>query len=222
MDSSLEKYFSLLRSSQLFKGIRADELAPMLACLSVRERMYRKGEYICRSGDALSSVAMVLDGCVHVQRQDYWGNQSILAVVESGELFADSYACSGEPIAVDAVAVKNSAVMFVDVGRITNVCGSSCDYHHKLISNLLSVVASKNRALTAKIQHMEQRTTRGKLMSYLSEQSRKSGGPFFEIPLSRQQLADYLAVDRSAMSSELGKLKGEGVIDFDRNRFKLL
>ena len=137
-------------------------------------------------------------------------------------MFGEVYACLGnEELLNHAVAVNPSVVLFMDVNRVLTVCPSACRFHGLLIRNLLNVMASKNKMLTQKLQHMSQRTTREKLLSYLSEQSLKAGSPSFTIPFNRQQLADFLAVDRSAMSNELGKMRDEGLLQFDRSHFVL-
>ena len=132
------------------------------------------------------------------------------------------YAClDNDEILNNAVAVKQSVVLFLDVHRILTMCPSSCHFHGMLIRNLLSVIASKNKMLTQKLEYMSQRTTREKLLSYLSEQSLKAGCPSFDIPFNRQQLADFLSVDRSAMSNELCKMRDEGILLFEKNHFTL-
>ena len=124
-------------------------------------------------------------------------------------------------MAYNAEAVKDCTVLMLDVTRVLTTCTNACKFHSRLIRNLLSTISDKNRILTQKMLHMQQRTTREKLLSYLSEQSLKHGSPSFDIPFNRQQLADFLSVDRSAMSSELGKMKNEGLLDFDKNHFVL-
>ena len=133
------------------------------------------------------------------------------------------YACLGnEEIINNAVAVRQSEVLFLDINRIITMCPSGCQFHGRLIRNLLSVIATKNKILTQKLEHMSQRSTREKLLSYLSEQAQRVGKESFDIPFNRQQLADFLSVDRSAMSNELSKMRKEGLLEFDRNHFVLL
>ena len=218
----MEKYLSVLKRSRLFAGITESEITAMLQCLSAAVRIYDKGDCVLRRGETVSSVAMLLEGSIHIQKEDYWGNLSILNEITEGEVFGEVYACLGnEELLNHAVAVKPSVVLFMDVNRVLTVCPSACRFHGLLIRNLLNVMASKNKMLTQKLQHMSQRTTREKLLSYLSEQSLKAGSPSFTIPFNRQQLADFLAVDRSAMSNELGKMRDEGLLQFDRSHFVL-
>ena len=218
----MKKYLQLLKHSKLFQGISETEIETMLSCLSAVTCSYEKGEFVFRQGEQITGIAVLLSGCVHIQKEDYWGNLSILNVITEGEVFGEVYACLGnEELLNHAVAVKSSVVLFMDVNRVLTVCPSACRFHGLLIRNLLNVMASKNKMLTQKLQHMSQRTTREKLLSYLSEQSLKAGSPSFTIPFNRQQLADFLAVDRSAMSNELGKMRDEGLLQFDRSHFVL-
>lgn len=218
----MKRYLHLLAASSLFAGIKENEIENMLHCLSATVKNYKKGETIYHAGDRIPCVAFVLEGRVHIQKEDYWGNLSILNEIPEGEIFGESYAAPGsETIANHAVAVKDSTVLFLDFNRILTVCTSACQFHTLLIRNLFTVIAAKNRQLAQKIGHMSQRTTREKLLSYLSEQSMRTGRSSFDIPFNRQQLADFLSVDRSAMSNELCKMRDEGLLAFSRNHFTL-
>jgi len=219
----LEKYLKVVEQSKLFKGIGEQEAVSMLSCLGAYQRSYQKGDCVFRKGERITAVALLLDGAVHIRKEDYWGNLSILNEISAGEVFGETYACLevGEMLN-NAVAVKNSQVLFLDVKRVLTTCSSACQFHGKLIQNLLSVLALKNKMLTQKLEHMSQRTTREKLLSYLSEQSLREGRPSFDIPFNRQQLADFLSVDRSAMSNELCRMRDEGILEFERNHFVLL
>lgn len=219
----MEKYLKVVEKSKLFKGIGELETASMLNCLGAYRRSYQKGGCVFRKGERITAVALLLEGAVHIQKEDYWGNLSILNEISAGEVFGETYACpDGGEMLNNAVAVKDSQVLFLDVKRVLTTCSSACQFHGKLIQNLLSVLAMKNKMLTQKLEHMSQRTTREKLLSYLSEQSLKEGRSSFDIPFNRQQLADFLSVDRSAMSNELCKMRDEGILEFERNHFVLL
>lgn len=218
----MKQYLSLLKKSKLFQGIKEEDLGSMLDCLSAVTRRYQKGEYIFSRGERIDSVALLLEGSIHIRKEDYWGNLSILSEISEGELFGEVYAClGGDEIQNDAVAVRPAKVLFLDVRRLLTMCPSACPFHVRLIKNLLSVLAQKNKMLTQKLEHMSKRTTREKLLSYLSEQSQRAGSPVFDIPFNRQQLADFLSVDRSAMSAELCRMRDEGILSFDRNHFTL-
>ncbi|MGN0164273.1 MAG: Crp/Fnr family transcriptional regulator [Candidatus Ornithomonoglobus sp.] len=219
----MKKYFQILKRSKLFAGINENEIEDILDCLSAEIRSYGRGAYIFRAGEYISEVALLLEGCVYIQREDYWGNLSILNKITEGEVFGEAYAVPGSGAALDNVtATENSTVLFLDFNRIFTVCSSACRFHSALIQNLFLLLAEKNRMLAQKLGHMSQRTTREKLLSYLSEQSAKEGSTSFYIPFNRQQLADFLAVDRSAMSNELCKMRDDGLLSFNRNHFVLL
>lgn len=218
----MKKYSDILKLSKLFEGINESEIEDVLFCLSAAKISFRRGEYVYHAGENISSVALILEGSVHIQREDYWGNLSILNKVFKGEVFGEAYAVS-ESCAIlnNAVAVENSVILFLDFNRIFTAGPSECKFYTQLIQNFFALLAEKNRMLAQKLGHMSQRTTREKLLSYLSEQSIKSGSPSFDIPFNRQQLADFLSVDRSAMSNELCKMRDDGLLCFNRNHFVL-
>lgn len=213
----------VLQSSPLFLEMKEEEISAVLACLSAVERTYQKGEYIFENGQRIDSIGLVLAGSVHILRDDFWGSRTIIGKAEEGDLFGEAYACSfTEKLEVDAAAAEDCRILFLDVGRVLTSCGKVCKFQGRLIKNLLSVLAQKNLMLTRKMAHTAQRTTREKLLSYLSSEAKGRGSSTFEIPFNRQQLADYLCVDRSAMSGELSKLKAEGLLDYKKNRFQFL
>lgn len=219
----MKKYLPLLKRSELFHNIAEEEIESMLSCLMAEKKSYQKGECIFRQGEQIPALALLLEGNVHIQKEDYWGNLSILNEIVEGEVFGEVYACLGkEEILHNAIAVKESAVLLLNIHKILTVCPSACPFHGQLIQNLLTVMASKNKVLTQKLEHMSKRTTREKLLSYLSEQTIKAGSSSFDISFNRQQLADYLSVDRSAMSNELCKMRDEGMLSFHKNHFELL
>lgn len=212
-----------LKDTQLFLGVSEDEISAMLGCLNAREFEYKKGEYIYHRGDIVGDIMLLVSGKVHVQRDDFWGNSNIISTIDIGEMFGESCITPrGREILNNVIAIEDSTIMLFDVRRILTTCSSSCKFHNMVIENLFYAISDKNRKLVQKLGHMANRSTREKLMSYLSEQSQKQGSDCFVIPFNRQQLADFLSVDRSAMSNELGKLRDEGLIEFDRSRFRLL
>ena len=201
-----------MTSSPLFRDIAPADLASLLDCLDARERAYEKGAWLLRRGEWTDRLGLVLSGTVHILREDFWGNRSIVGLAGPGEIFAESYALAGKPLAVSVLAAADGRALFLDAGHLSQ----------RLSANLLALLAEKNLMLTEKMRHMARRTTREKLLSYLSAQALRAGTAEFDIPLDRQQLADFLAVDRSAMSAALGKLRDEGVLEFRKNHFRLL
>ena len=206
----------------LFDGIKEDDRSEMLKCLNAKKKQYKKGSTVLGRGRRTSEMGMVLEGSVHMVKDDFWGNRSILGQASPGQMFGEVYAClPWQGLEVDVIAAEDTEVLFLDVGRILTVCSSACSFHTRLIRNLLMILAEKNLMLTHKMEHMAQKSTRDKVLSYLSMEAEKQGGPEFAIPFNRQQLADYLSVDRSAMSRELSRMKAEGLLDYHRNRFRL-
>lgn len=161
-----------------------------------------------------SSDLVVLSGGVQIVRDDYYGNRSVLTVAAPGGLFAEAFVCAGlETLPVSAFAVQNSTVLLLDCRRVMTGCGHDCLFHSRLVYNLLQGIAQKNLALTEKIRFMSRKTTREKLMEFLLDQAKRHGSAEFTIPYDRQALADYLGVERSAMSAEIGKLRKDGLIE---------
>lgn len=214
--------FNMLGNTWLFRGIEAEDMDAMLGCLSAEFKKFQKGQMIYRAGDTTDLVGIILSGRVHILKEDFWGNRSILSEIGTGDIFGETYAeLHSVELEVNVMAVEDSEILFLDVGKIMTTCPSSCEFHSRLIGNLLAVTAQKNLMLTRKMEYMAQRTIREKLLTYLSAESQRSGLSRFEIPFNRQQLADYLSVDRSAMSRELCKLRDEGVLEFNKNCFEL-
>lgn len=218
----MREYIPVLKNSQLFAGVAEEEIAAMLGCLQARLRTYRRGETVLRQGDSLHSLALLAGGGLHIQRDDYWGNRSIISQLEPGEMFGEAYlAPNSGPLATDVVAVEDSAVLFLELQRVLTTCPSACRFHAMVVQNLFYAISEKNRMLVQKLGHLSRRTIREKLISYLSEEAKRSGGSTFSIPFNRQQLADFLSVDRSALSAQLCQMRDEGLLTFRKNRFTL-
>lgn len=218
----MEPNLDVINRAPLFQGIDENEIGALLKCLDAPTKAYDKNQFIFHSNESIHHIGLVNRGSVSVIREDYWGNRNIIAHIGPGELFAESYACTpGAVLDIDVLADKPSVITLFDVKRVLTSCSNACGFHSRLIRNLLSAMARGNLRLNEKVQHMSQRTTREKLLSYLSAESRRQGSSAFEIPFNRQQLADYLSVDRSAMSAELGKMQNEGLITFKKNLFQI-
>ena len=211
-----------LTNTPLFQGIGPEELSEMLTCLQGEARRYERGAQICRAGEPIHSMGLLLQGSVSIENVDVWGNRSILDRLEPGQVFGETYAClPGEPMMVSVVAEEPCEVLFLSVGRLLHLCPNTCGHHSRLIANLLSISARKNLTLSRRIFHTSSKTIRGRLLSYLSFQAARTGSCTFDIPFSRQQLADYLQVDRSALSNELSKMQREGLLQVRRSHFTL-
>ena len=215
-------HLTLLQQTALFRGVAASDLAAMLGCLQAQTRSYQKGEAVFRQGETLSQIAVVLEGKLHIQSDDYWGNHTIVDVLTPGDLFGEAYITPASgPLTIDIVAMSSSVVAFFEARKVLTVCSNACPFHSLVVQNLFYVLADKNRILMQKLGHLAKRTTRAKLTSYLTAESVRAASASFTIPFNRQQLADYLSVDRSAMSAELSKMKSEGLLDFERDHFTL-
>ncbi len=218
----MKEILSVLRSSRLFSGVSESELTSMLSCLDTKIEDFPKEAFVLRAGDTVDSIGLVLSGSVLIIQEDIWGNRNIISKAEAGQAFAAAYACApGYKLNVSVIAETPVTAMFLNVKRILNVCPSACAHHNRIVRNLLNELAEKNLRFSEKITHMGQRTTRAKIMSYLSAEAQRLGKYEFDIPFSRQQLADYLAVERSGLSLELGKMRNEGLLDFHKNHFVL-
>ena len=218
----MKDFLPVIRSAQLFSGVSEDELTAMLSCLKAEKKDFPKEDFVLRSGDTADSIGLVLAGTVLVIQEDIWGNRNILSKAGPGQTFAAAYACApGSVLNVSVVAETPVTALFLNVKCILNVCPSACAHHSRIIRNLLSELAEKNLRFNEKLTHMGQRTTRSKIMSYLSAEAQRLEKYEFDIPFSRQQLADYLAVERSGLSLELGKMRSEGLLDFHKSHFVL-
>lgn len=214
--------FISISKTALFRGATPQEVEGMLTCLNAERRCFSKGQMIYRTGDVAASLGLVLSGSVLIENDDVWGNTTVLDSVGPEHIFAEAYACApGEPLMVNVVAAETTEVLFLNIDRVLQVCSHACAHHNKLIRNLVSISAQKNLNLSRKILHTASKSIRGRLLSYLSYQAVRSGSRSFTIPFNRQQLADYLNVDRSALSNELSKMQKEGLVRVDKSHFDL-
>lgn len=219
----MKKYIPILKRTRLFAGVGDSEIELMLSCLGARLCTYKKGEYVLRQGEHLSDIIVLVAGNLHIQNDDYWGNRSILGQISVGEMFGEAYVTpESGALLNDVVALEDSVVVFFDVKRIITTCSSACRFHSIVVQNMFFAISEKNRKLVQKLGHMSKRSTREKLISYLSEEAKRQNSSSFTISFNRQQLADFLSVDRSAMSNELCKMRDEGLLEFEKNIFRLL
>ena len=214
--------YEFLSNTLLFKGISPDEICSALECLSAEQKSFQKGSIIHSAGSIVQTVGMVLSGSVCIENNDIWGNKSILDNIPAGFVFAETYACiPNEPIMVDVVAAENTEVLFLNLNRMFTLCSNTCNKHSLLLKNLLIVSSQKNISLSRRIFHTSSKSIRGRLLSYLSFQAAHEQSIDFVIPFNRQQLADYLNVDRSALSNELSKMQAEGLLIVNKSHFRL-
>ena len=215
--------FDALAACPLFEGVSREDTATMLQCMQARLVDVAKGEAVFRAGEPAEYVGILLSGGVRVFRDDFDGNRTIHAAMQPGDLFGETFACAGVGrLTVTAEADRPSRALLIRMRRLIETCPSACAFHNRVVMNLLKVMAVKNLMLNQKLEITSRRTTREKLLAYLSAQARAAGSDSFVIPFDRQGLADYLGVDRSALSAEIGKLRREGVIKSERSAFILL
>ena len=218
----MKDFLPMIRASRLFSGVSERELEAMLACLRPETKDCPKDAFVLRAGDTAEAVGLVLSGTILMLQEDVWGNRNILSKAGPGQIFAAAYACApGSVLNVSVLAETPVTVLFLNVGRVLTLCPAACAHHSRIIRNLLGELAGKNLRLGEKLTHMGQRTTRAKIMSYLSAEAQRLGTYELDIPFSRQQLADYLGVERSGLSLELGKMKQDGLLEFHKNHFEL-
>ena len=219
----MKNYTDVLKTVRLFKGIEEADLQPLLSCLAAKSVRFEKGQTVFSIGERIEKYGIVLSGQVQVVQYDYYGNRSNLVKIDIGNLFGESFACAEiKTLPVSVITMSESELLFIDCHRLAVPCAKACGFHSKLIQNMLNIVSMKNISLTQKIEFTSKRTTREKLLAYLSAEAKKSGSSHFCIPFNRQELADYLSVERCAMSAELSKLRNDGVLKFHKNQFDLL
>ena len=218
----MQKYFAMLPSLPLFAGIDTEDVPQMLRCLSAVRATYRKGTYIRVEGDAADFIGIVLEGGVQILREHYDGTRRIVAVLGTGDMFAEAYALSGAAeLPVSIVASEDATILFLDAISITQEHAARCRFHELLMRNLLRIMAHKNMLLSQKLNCVSRKTTAEKLLAFLSDQARQQHATAFTIPYNRQALADYLGVERSALSAVIGALQRQGVLEAKGSFFRL-
>ena len=226
MYKNFEKYIEILHANPLFKDIPACNITSMLNRLNAYTKSSQKDEYVKHTGDTADFIGIILSGEIHILQDDYDGNRSITASIPVGSMFGEAFACAGiRHLPVDIMAVDNCIILYLDSQTLLNSCDgcldNGCSYHHILIRNLLGIVAHKNISLNQKLRCISHKTTKEKLLAYLSQQAKQHNSKDFTINFNRQELADYLGVERSAMSAEISRLVKSGLIDTHRSHFTL-
>ena len=219
----LEQYYNQIKNSPVFFGMNDEELKGLLECFNARVRKYEKEEMIIRQGDIISNIYLILDGGVNIEKDSYWGRRIIISRLGKNQNLALSFVGSKNiESSVDAITVKDTLVLILSYEKCTSICQNACTRHKFLINNLFQILSKENIELIQKIENVSQKTIRDKLLTYLSNEAQRKHSNSFDIQFNRQDLADYLNVDRSAMSFELSKLQKEGLIIYNKNHFELL
>lgn len=216
----MKKFYHILHDTMLFKNFTDTELDAILYCLNARKESYKKGEAVFLAGDLPKEIGVVCAGSVKIIREDFDGNTNLLRQANVGDIFAEAFVCAGlKEIPVSVWAAEKTEIIFLDYKRVLTTCSSCCDFHTRLIENMLSLMAHKLLQVNKKMEIITKPTTREKFLAYIEPFAKQSKGASFTIPLNRQQLADYLGVNRSALSREMSNMKDEGIIDFSGNIF---
>ncbi|MBQ8747128.1 MAG: Crp/Fnr family transcriptional regulator [Clostridia bacterium] len=219
----MKKYLKILRECPLFSGIEEENLLRMLTCLGARVESFDKKYTVIAEGNPAKYIGIVLTGSVQIVRIDYFGNRSILSEIYPSELFGEAFACAEvDAIPVTVIANEPSEIMLIECAHILHTCENNCGFHQQLIFNLMKDLATKTILFHQKMEITSKRSTREKLMTYLMMYAKKVNASRFEIPFDRQELADYLEVDRSGLSAEISKLRREGILESEKNTFELL
>jgi len=219
----LKQNLKILMASSLFKGVEEKDLENMLKCLAATEKYYEKNDIIILAGMKVTSVGILVEGAAQITREDAEGNRAILSELVKSDLFAEAYvAANSREVPVTVIATTPCRVVWIPFSKVMARCTFACDFHRVLVENMMRVIAEKNILMNEKMRLLSCKTTKEKLLTYLTDYSDRIGKNKFKIPFSRNELADFLSVDRSAMSRELGKLRNEGYIKYNKNEFEIL
>lgn len=210
-------------SSPLFDGIAREDRMAVLGCTGYHVGSFQKGQVVAFEEQQIHHVGIVLTGAVDMVKEDLWGGRTLLLRIGISEMFGESFAWGDDPKStVSFLAAEDSRVLFVPFSRAMRTCAHACGFHQQLVENMVRIIANKNRELLRKVEVISKKTLREKILAYLSDQAQLQRREYFEIPLGRVELAEYLCADRSALTRELTKMREEGILDYDRNRFRIL
>lgn len=214
---------TLLKKSALFTGISEKDIESILPCLDAEFKSFKRGQIIFMEGDEINKLGIVISGKLHITKDDYLGNRNIISTVTPVQIFGEAFVCARvKTIPSGVEAAEDSIILMINTSKIYSPCASVCSSHRMLIKNLLFILSEKNIMLNRKIEILSKRTTREKLMAYLLDEAAKAGSSEFTIPYNRQQLADFLSVERSAMSAEISKLRSQGKIEANKSYFRII
>ena len=209
--------------SPLFHGIKPEELNAMLSCIGYHIGTFKKGDIVAFEEENIKHIGIIIFGAVDMVKEDLWGNKTMLVRMRKDEVFGETFACGSDNLSVVTFMVSEDAkILFMPFDRVMHSCTMACQFHHRLMENMVKLIANKNRDLMRKVDVGSKRTIREKLLAYLSIQAQVQDSRYFEVPLGRIELAEYLCVDRSALTRELAKMKADGLIDYDKNCFRIL
>ena len=218
----MQTYYNQIKNSPIFFGLSEEELKSMLECFNARIKEYNNGEMIIRQGDMITNIYLVLEGNVNIEKDSYWGRRIIVTQLGVNDNIALAFVASKNvESSIDAISVGKTKLLILSYAKCTTMCQNVCTKHRLLIGNLFEILSKENIELIQKIENISQKTIREKLLTYFSNEARKNKSNIFEIPFNRQDLADYLNIDRSAMSFELSKMQKDNLIKYEKNKFML-
>lgn len=214
--------YAMIKDIPLFEGIREDEFGALLGCVGAQEKPFTKGEFISLTGDEIHSIGVVLEGRVYILKEDVFGNKAILNDLEPGAVFGESFICGGShALTVSIQAAEDCRVLFLSFERVMHTCPSACQFHNTLITNMVVMIARKNIKLIEKLEITTKHSLREKVLAYLSQLVQDQGTATVMSPMGRVDLADFLGVDRSALTRELNRMRDDGLLDFERSSYTL-
>ena len=217
----LKKIFEMVKDNPLFQGIAYSDFEHLIGCLSAKTASYRKDDIVLLSGNTINYVGLILSGAVRIIKEDIDGNSAIVTDLSVSEIFGEAFACAGitqSPVTIEAA--EETEILFLDYKKIVTTCAGACQYHAMLIENMLKLIARKNIMLNQKLEILSKRTTREKLLCFFD--ARRGSARKFTVPFNREELANYLCVDCSALSNELCKMRDDGLINFQKNKFEII
>ncbi len=213
----------ILEKSMLFSGIAANNFNAVLGCVGARIQTFAKGEYISLSSGQLRAIGLVLKGRVLLLKEDVYGNRNILNTLEIGEVFGESFVCGGAyTLTISIQAAEETEVLFLSFDRVMHVCPNACEFHNQLITNMVTMIARKNLSLLEKLEVTTRHSLREKILAYLSQLAQRQGNTTVTSPMGRMELADFLGVNRSALTRELGNMQDEEIIQYEKNTYTLI
>lgn len=210
-------------NSPLFEGIQPQDRESVLGCIGYHIGIFRKGDIVAFEAENIKHIGILLSGAVDMIKEDIWGNRTLLMRMHKDEMFGETFACGEDNLSTVTFTVSEDAkILFMAFNRVMHSCTMACQFHHRLTENMVHIIAGKNRDLMRKVEVISRKTLREKILTYLSIQAQLQSCRYFEIPLGRVELAEYLCADRSALTRELAKMKADGLIDYDKNCFRIL
>lgn len=217
------RYLPDIKEAPLFANVKGRDMEPVLSCLGGYVKTYNKGEYISLANEEVKNVGLILQGTVQMVQEDVWGRKTLLMFLNRHELFGETFICGDYVLpTVSFYASTPVEVLFLPIHRVLHTCTNRCEFHHQITENLMKLIANKNVQLIEKIQILSQKTLKDKISVYLSMEAKRSQSEYFELQAGRLEMAEYLCADRSALTRELNLMKQDGLIDFDKNTFRII